>query len=86
MRSQLTKGKIAAKDGQSRGAEGICQRHQQRGIAVRARAVRQDKAIRALTGRRVQESSNGNFVRRSFGELSKAGHSPSIIRQRFPSL
>ena len=84
--SQLTKGQIAAEDDPSRGAEGICQRHQQRGIAVRSRAVRQDKAIRAMSGRGVQESSNGNLIRLSFGELSKAGHDLSIMRQRSPSL
>jgi len=86
MGAQLAKGQIAAENGQSRGAEGICQGDEERRIAVRACAVRQDKAICSLARRGVQESPDWNLIRRSFGELSKAVHRSSIIRRRFPSL
>jgi hypothetical protein len=53
VRSQLAKGKIAAEDGQSRGAERTRQGDEKRRIAVRSRAVRQDEAILTRTGRTV---------------------------------
>jgi hypothetical protein len=40
VRPQLAEGEIKAEDGNSRGAERICQCHEKRGVAVRSRAVR----------------------------------------------
>ncbi len=45
MRSRLAKWEIAAENNQTRSAECLSQRNQQGSIAIRSRAVRQNKAI-----------------------------------------
>ena len=56
--SQLPEGKIAAEHGQTRGAEGVGQRHKKGRVAVRSRAVRQDETVAGRTGRLMQKPSN----------------------------
>jgi len=65
MLAQLAKRQIAAKDRQPQGTEHARQGHEKRRIAVRSRAVRQDKAIPTRIGRVVQKPSNRHFIRRS---------------------
>ena len=45
VRMPLTKRKVAAENSQAGFAEGVRQRHQQQGLAVRAGAVREDQPI-----------------------------------------
>jgi hypothetical protein len=74
VRSQLAEGKIATEDGQPGGAERTRQRHEERGIAVRSRAVRQDEAIPIRIGRAMQKPSNGYFALRSVQKFSMRVH------------
>ena len=78
VRSQLAEGEIAAEDGHPRGAERIRQCHEKWRVAIRSRAVGQDEAITAGTGRAVQEPSNGYFVRRSVQKFSMVVHTHSL--------
>jgi hypothetical protein len=84
VRAQLAKGKIAAEDGEPRGAEGIRQRGEQRSVAVRSRAVGEDKAIAAGSGRGMQISPNGYFVRRRIQKFAMAVHTHRVL-QDWPS-
>jgi hypothetical protein len=74
VRSQLAEGKIATEDGQPGGAERTRQRDEERGIAVRSRAVRQDEAIPIRIGRAMQKPSNGYFALRSVQKFSMRVH------------
>jgi hypothetical protein len=62
VRSQLAEGEIAAEDGQPGSAERTGQRHEQRRVAVRSCAMRQDEAIPIRIGRPMQKPSNWNFI------------------------
>jgi hypothetical protein len=66
----LAEGKIAAEDGQPGGAERSSQRYEKRRVAVRSRAVRQDKAIPIRIGRAMQKPSNWHFILRSVEKIS----------------
>jgi len=80
VRSQLAEGEITPEDGHPRGAERICQYHEKRRVAVRSRAVRQDEAITAGTGRVVQEPSNGYFIRWSVHKFSIVVHTQGLLQ------
>ena len=79
VRSQLAEGEITPEDGHPRGAERICQYHEKRRVAVRSRAVRQDEAITARTGRAVQEPSNGYFIQ-SVHKFSIVVHTQALLQ------
>lgn len=63
MRPQLAKGKIVAEHSQSRAAECICQRQQQRRSGVCSRTVGQDQTVANRLNRAVQESVNWCCIR-----------------------
>jgi hypothetical protein len=71
---QLAEGKVAAEDGEPGGAEGVCERYEQRRVAVRSCAVGEDEAIAAGHRRGVEISANGYLVRRCVQKLSMASH------------
>jgi hypothetical protein len=81
MRLQLAEGQIKAEDGNSRGAERIRQCHEQRGVAVRSRAVRQDETIIAGNGRAVQVPANGYFIGRGDRHFAMAVHMHRLLQQ-----
>jgi len=59
VRSLLAKGKIASQDRHPDRCECICQRNQQRSIAVRACTMGQDQPIAPWVVGMMQKSSNG---------------------------
>jgi hypothetical protein len=63
VRTQLTKGKIAAEDRHSDGAECIRQCDERRRVAVRSRSVCQDEAVATGSRRRVQIAADGHSIR-----------------------
>lgn len=78
--SQLPEGKIAAEHCQTRGAEGVRQRHKKGRVAVGSRAVCQDQTVASRTGRLVQKSSNRHPILWSIPKFPIVVHSQGSSR------
>jgi hypothetical protein len=59
--ARLAEGEIAAQHGEARRAECLSERNEERGGAIAACAMRQDKASLSGDAREVKESSNGHI-------------------------
>jgi hypothetical protein len=80
MGSQLSEGKIAAEHGQTRGAEGVRQRHKKGRVAVGSRAVCQDETVASRTGRVVKKPSNRHPILWSIPKFPIVVHSEGSSR------
>jgi hypothetical protein len=80
MGSQLAEGKIAAEHGQTRGAEGVRQRHKKGRVAVGSRAVCQDETVASRIGRVVQKPSNRHPILWSIPKFPIVVHSEGSSR------
>ena len=83
MRTQLAKGEIAAEDSHSRVTERIRQRDKKQGVAVRSGTVRQDEAVAAGSGRRVQIAANG-YAFRIISKFPEVGHMDRVVLSKQP--